>query len=128
MKLLLDTHVFIWSFHAPDTLSVRARGLLEDTEHILYLSIVSILEMQIKMQMGILKLGIALPEVIAAYRQKNRVQILPLEPEHVYKVNDLPSLHKDPFDRLLVAQAISIGAGLMSADPVVARYPVTVLW
>lgn len=128
MKLLLDTHAFIWSFHAPEMLSVRARELMEDRENSLYLSIVSVLEMQIKIQLGKLRFAIGLPELIETQQLKNDIQILALEPGHVYKLTELPALHKDPFDRLLVSQALSTGAALLSADPIVAHYAATVLW
>lgn len=84
--------------------------------------------MQIKIQQGKLRFTVPLRELVESQRQTNGVQDLPIELEHVLALDTLPALHKDPFDRLLVAQANVEGAFLVSRDPVFSSYPVKLLW
>lgn len=128
MKLLLDTHAFIWWFNEPEKLSTKALTLLTDGGNDLILSVASIWEMQIKVQLGKLKFTVSLRELVESHEQKNGVQVLPVELEHVLTLDTLPPYHKDPFDRLLVAQASVEGASLISSDPVFSSYPVNLLW
>jgi PIN domain nuclease of toxin-antitoxin system len=128
MKLLLDTHVFIWWFNEPEKLSPKTSTLLADDNNELLLSVASVWEMQIKVQVGKLKLAIPLSELVESQRQTNGVQVLSVELEHVLALDALPALHKDPFDRLLVAQANVEGALLVSRDPVFSSYPVKLIW
>src|SRR3712207_344821 len=118
MKLLLDTHAFIWSFSEPEKLSPKALALMSDGNNDLILSVASVWEMQIKIQSGKLRLAIPLTELIEGQRQTNGVQVLPIGLGHVLALDALPALHKDPFDRLVVAQANVEGAFLVSRDPV----------
>lgn len=128
MKLLLDTHTFIWWDSEPAKLSPLALALCQDRENILLLSVASIWEMQIKLQLG--KLGLTLPlmEIVETQRQTNNIEILPITLTHVLALENLPAHHKDPFDRLLVAQAIAEEAALVSGDPSIAKYAVQVVW
>ena len=128
MKLLLDTHVFIWWDSEPARLSPRALALCQDPQNTLLLSVVSLWEMQIKLQLGKLKLALPLKEIVEGQRRTNNVEILPVTLEHVLGLENLPPYHKDPFDRLLVAQAIVEEAVLVSADPNIAKYPVQIVW
>ena len=128
MKLLLDTHVFIWWDSEPARLSPRALALCQDPQNTLLLSVVSLWEMQIKLQLGKLKLALPLREIVDGQRRTNNVEILPVTLEHVLGLENLPPYHKDPFDRLLVAQAIVEEAVLVSADPNIAKYPVQIVW
>jgi PIN domain nuclease of toxin-antitoxin system len=128
MKLLLDTHAFIWWFDEPEKLSPSALALLADSDNDLVLSVASIWEMQIKIQLGKLKFTVPLRELIEAQKQTNGVQILAVELERVLALDALPAHHKDPFDRLLMAQANVEGASLVSGDPVFSSYPVKLLW
>jgi PIN domain nuclease of toxin-antitoxin system len=126
--LLLDTHTFIWWDSESARLSPRALALCQDRENLLLLSVASVWEIQIKLQLGKLKLGLPLTQVIESQRQVNNVQVLPVTLDHVLELDKLPSYHKDPFDRLLIAQANVEGAVLVSADPIFARYPTQVVW
>jgi PIN domain nuclease of toxin-antitoxin system len=128
MKLLVDTHVFIWWFNEPEKLSPKASALLADDGNALLLSAASIWEMQIKIQLGKLKFTVSLRELVESQEKTNGVQVLPVGLEHVLSLDALPAHHKDPFDRLLVAQANVEGAFLVSADPVFSSYPVKLLW
>ena len=127
MKVLLDTHVFMWWDADPARLSPPARTALQDPTTTVLLSVVSVWEMQIKVQVG--KLGVLLPlPQIVARQQANGVVVLPVSLDHVLAIGALPAAHKDPFDRLLAAQAIVEGATLITVDPIFAKYPVPVLW
>ena len=128
MKLLLDTHAFIWWDSESARLSPRALALCQDRENLLLLSVASVWEIQIKLQLGKLKLGLPLAQVIESQRQVNNVQVLPVTLDHVLELDKLSSYHKDPFDRLLIAQANVEAAVLVSADPIFARYSAQVVW
>lgn len=128
MKLLLDTHTFIWWANEPEKLSEKAVAACQDNSNSLILSVVSAWEMQIKMQLGKLKISRPMEELIRTQQQANALQILPVELAHVLDLNNLPSHHKDPFDRLLIAQANIEGATLVSVDPAFSSYGVQLLW
>jgi PIN domain nuclease of toxin-antitoxin system len=128
MKLLLDTHTFIWWDSNPSKLSAKVLTLCQDPTHIKILSVVSIWEMQIKLQTGKLKLNLPLTEIISSQQEINNFQILPLNLTHVLNLELLPFHHKDPFDRMLIAQAKIADASLISCDAVFAQYEVNVVW
>lgn len=127
MKYLLDTHAFMWMDSEPEKLSAHVQQLCQDTENTLMLSVVSIWEMQIKNQLGKLRLNLPLAEIVRE-QQENGIEILPVEAAHIFALESLPNLHKDPFDRLLVAQAIAEDMILISADPLIQQYPARVEW
>lgn len=128
MKLLLDTHTFIWWDSAPAKLSAPALGYCRDPANQLILSVASLWEIQIKQQLGKLDLRLPLAEIVAHQRETNGLAVLPIGQEHVLALETLPSHHKDPFDRLLMAQAVVEGAALVSGDPVLKAYPVDIRW
>jgi PIN domain nuclease of toxin-antitoxin system len=128
MRLLLDTHAFIWWDSEPDRLSSRALSFCQDSGNTLLLSVASAWEMQIKLQLGKLKLSLPLAELIENQRRVNGLEILHIGLEHILALDELPLVHKDPFDRLLVAQASVQRASLVTNDPVMAKYPVRVIW
>jgi PIN domain nuclease of toxin-antitoxin system len=126
MKGLLDTHTFIWWDSDPTRLSAKALAFIQDPANTILLSVVSVWEMLIKLQLG--KLTLSTPLVtILAQQQANGIQILSATLDHVMGLESLPLHHKDPFDRLLIAQANVEGCTFLSADAVVAQYPVHVL-
>ena len=127
MRLLLDTHTFIWWDSDPGRLSGLALSALRDPANAVWLSVGSVWEMVIKAQLGKLALRLPLADIVAQ-QQANGLQILPIALARVLAIEGLPPVHKDPFDRLLIAQAIVEGAELVSADPVFAQYPVRLLW
>ena len=128
MKLLLDTHTFIWWDGQTTKLSQNALFLLQDKSNTLLLSVVSIWEMQIKLQLGKLTLTRPLLEIIENQQQTNQIEVLPVKLAHVLALENLPLLHKDPFDRLLITQANVENAVLVSGDPIIAQYPVQLAW
>src|SRR5262245_15598857 len=127
MRCLFDTHTFIWLDSDPARLSPRVRAVCYDPANALLLSVASIWEMQIKLQLGKLTLKLPLPGLIASQR-KNGVNILPISVRHVLGLDALPLHHKDPFDRILIAQANIENLALLSIDPAFAPYPVRVIW
>ncbi|MCS7304306.1 MAG: type II toxin-antitoxin system VapC family toxin [Thermoguttaceae bacterium] len=127
MKLLLDTHSFIWWDSEPAKLSPQVLAACQDPQNILLLSVVSLWEIQIKRQLGKIKLALPLQEIVETQQRINHLEILPVILPHVLALDNLPPHHKDPFDRLLIAQAIVEKAVLVSTDPNIARYPVSIL-
>jgi PIN domain nuclease of toxin-antitoxin system len=128
MKVLLDTHAFIWWDSDAAKLSPQARAACQDRANLLLLSVASVWEMQIKLQLGKLHLRLALADVVGEQQQTNDIQVLPVALGHVLALQNLPVHHRDPFDRLLIAQANAEEAVLISHGPVFTHYPVKVLW
>jgi len=128
MNLLLDTHVFIWWDSEPGKLSGRALELCEDSGNTLVLSTGSLWEIQIKCQLGKIKLGKPLREIVGEQEEANKIKTLSVEDRHVYELDNLPLIHKDPFDRIIVAQAICEGFKLISHDNKLSQYPVDIEW
>jgi PIN domain nuclease of toxin-antitoxin system len=127
MKLLLDTHIFIWWADEPDKLPTSIRTELEDENNTLVLSVVSAWEIQIKYQLNRLTLSAPLQTLIESQQQANELQLLPVELPHVLGLHALPHHHSDPFDRLLIAQAITENCTFVSVDAKVATYSVKLL-
>ncbi|MDZ8051596.1 MAG: type II toxin-antitoxin system VapC family toxin [Aulosira sp. ZfuVER01] len=128
MKLLLDTHVLIWSAGNPEKLSQRVRNLLIDTNNLWVVSIASVWELQIKSQLGKLNLSSQLPNFIETQQRVNNLQILSIELSHIYALENLPKHHRDPFDRILIAQATIEKMPLLSIDVIFDSYPVQRIW
>jgi PIN domain nuclease of toxin-antitoxin system len=128
MKLLLDTHVLIWSAANPERLSERVTSLLNDTSNSWVMSIASIWEIQIKLQTGKLTINALLPELVESQQQNNDAQILSIDVSHIYALNILPNHHRDPFDRILIAQAMVENIPLLSIDAVFDAYPIQRMW
>jgi PIN domain nuclease of toxin-antitoxin system len=127
MRALLDTHTFIWWDSEPARLSPAALALFLDPGNTILVSVVSVWEMIIKAQLGKLSLSLPIRDILSQQR-KNGIEILPLTVDHVLAIASLPPLHRDPFDRALVAQANAENAVLVSKDAVFSRYAVRVWW
>lgn len=128
MRLLLDTHVFIWWDSEPGKLSPQALALCQDPSNELILSVVSLWEIQIKSQMNKVRLRLPLSNLVQGQQETNGMAILPLTAFHVYGLDGLPSYHKDPFDRMLIVQARVEKLSLVSSDEMIRKYPVDVIW
>lgn len=128
MKLLLDTHAFIWWHSDPARMSPQVLRLCQDPANTVLLSVATVWEMQIKLQIGKLKLGLPLDELVEVQRQANDLEVLPVFLPHVLALEGLPNHHKDPFDRMLIAQANVEGAHLVSHDPIFQQYQVRLAW
>ena len=126
MKLLLDTQVFIWWDSESDKLPKGILQLCEDEANTLVLSVASVWEMQIKAQLGKLDLDRPLQQIVREQQDDNRLEILSVEAMHVFGLQALPVHHKDPFDRLLIAQAVTEGMPILSVDAMFKHYPVQV--
>ena len=128
MRLLLDTHTFIWWVNDSKRLSSNSYEMIIEPKNDLLLSIISIWEIQIKSQLGKLTLSAPLPEIIERQQQINKLQLLSLELNHIYTLNQLANHHRDPFDRLLIAQSIAEQLVLVSKDAIFDRYNVQRIW
>jgi PIN domain nuclease of toxin-antitoxin system len=128
MNLLLDSHVFIWAYDERHKLSQTALQAMSNSANTLFLSVASAWEIQIKIMIGKFKLQDPLADVIAEQRQINGLQILPVNLSHALYLENLPLHHKDPFDRLLISQAIVENMTLVSADPEFINYQVNLVW
>jgi PIN domain nuclease of toxin-antitoxin system len=122
LNLLLDTHLLLWAAGAPDRLGGAVRGLIEDRGNRLWFSAASIWEVSIKRALGRSDFQ-ADPRLLRRGLIDNGYEELVIDSEHAAAVDALPVLHKDPFDRILIAQAAVEGFVLLTHDPVVARYP-----
>lgn len=127
MKLLLDTHSFLFAVAAPDKLSAKARELLAGDEHERAVSAVTLWEVAIKTQLG------KLEYLAEGWRYSQAIHVmgakfLAVEERHVLRLFDMPLKHKDPFDRLLIAQALVDGYTLVSKDRQFKQYGVPVIW
>ncbi len=128
MKLLLDTHAFIWWDKAPDRLSGRAMRALTRPSSELFLSVVSLWEMAVKAAAGKLELHGTVRSRVEAQVQQNSFRMLPVEPAHVWALDDLPGDRGDPFDRMLAAQALHEGMVLVTQDARLRELKVRTLW
>lgn len=128
MKLLLDTCTFLWIITDDAELSLSARALFVDPANDVYLSAVSVWEVSVKFTLGKLPLP-QLPErFIPDQRERHGIAPLALEERAALYLHRLPSLHKDPFDRMLICQAIQHELTLLTPDPLITQYAVRTLW
>lgn len=127
IRYLLDTHTFLWFVNNDPSLSSSAKTLLESPV-ILLLSVASLWEIAIKMSLGKLSLPDAFERFVPQQIALNKIQILPIETGHLNVVSSLPFHHKDPFDRLIIAQAIVEKVSIVSIDSVFDGYSVRREW
>ena len=128
MNLLLDTHAFIWWDDDYNRLPLSVIAALHHSDNVIYLSLVSIWEMQIKLQLGKLKFEIPLSQKVQEQQATNKIQLLPITDTHIYGLDALPHHHRDPFDRLLIAQARTGSLQLVTHDANIGKYDVQILW
>lgn len=122
MRLLLDTHILLWAAIYPDRLPTAAVALLEDERNLLVFSAASLWEIAVKRGLGRSDFRID-PRVLRRGLLDNGYEELPIQGLHAVNADTLPPIHKDPFDRILIAQALIEGIELVTADPIVATYP-----
>ena len=122
MKLLLDTHVLLWAAGLPAQLPPGARALLEDPDNELLFSAASLWEITIKRSLGRADFQVD-ARVLRRGLLDNGYLELPITSEHTVFIDSLPAIHKDPFDRILIAQATVEGITLLTADTLIAQYP-----
>lgn len=128
MKILLDTHTFLWAITNNAQLSVRVAQEIVTPNNEVFVSVASSWEISIKYSLGKLNLPQTPDQYLAAQRLKAGFELLLIDEPEVCQVHRLPTIHRDPFDRLLVAQASCYGMLLATNDPIFAQYPVRTLW
>lgn len=128
MQLLLDTHSFIWWSINSEKLSLTGQDLLFDRNNRLFLSVASVWEMQIKLQLGKLQLNPSLQELIKNQITINNLEILSIDLAHIWTLATLIHYHKDPFNRLLISQSITEIMPILSIDEIFDLYPVQRIW
>ena len=128
MKLLLDTHAFLWWIGDDDSLGIKARKAIANERNECFLSIASCWEMAIKKSLGNLEIPEPVDGFIAEQVAMNHFSIVPIDLRHVSHVSRLAFHHRDPFDRLLAAQATEEGMAIVSADSIFQKYKVERIW
>ncbi len=124
MRILLDTHIFIWMATEPERLSLRFTESIVDRQNSLFLSLASIWEIQIKVALGKLDLKGDLATIVDIQTEGNSIQLLSIDLKHIYALSNLPTHHRDPFDRLLIAQSQVEKVTLATVDSVFDRYEI----
>jgi PIN domain nuclease of toxin-antitoxin system len=128
VKILIDTHVFIWYIQNSERLPSSVTMLINDGSSQILFSIASIWEMAIKQSTGKLNLGVPYIGFIEEQMKLNNIELMPINLNHIEVVTTLPFHHRDPFDRILIAQAIMEDIVLISSDSVFSLYPVQRVW
>jgi PIN domain nuclease of toxin-antitoxin system len=127
MKALLDTHAFLWALAGDARMSRRARDTFAGPAS-LSLSIASVWEILIKVQSGKLKLPRPAGPYVLRKLAENGIEILPISIDHLLALERLPMHHRDPFDRMLIAQSLEENLPIVTSDPLFARYGVRLIW
>ncbi len=128
MRALLDTHAFLWWITDDPRVSARARELISSSRNDLFLSAASGWEIAIKAGLGRIELPSPMERFLIAQLRENRIDVLPIQMSHALRVHALPRHHRDPFDRMLVAQAQLEKLPILSADRRIAEYEVKTMW
>jgi PIN domain nuclease of toxin-antitoxin system len=128
MNLLLDSNILIWFTLTPDRLSAKVTQLIADKNNNLFISIASIWEIQIKLRLQKLTLDLPLSTLVKDLQQNSDIQILDITLAHIYALENLPNEHRDPFDRIMIAQAMVEKMPFLSADKVFDLYLIERVW
>ncbi len=128
MKILLDTCAFLWMTTDAPELSDKAKILFQNTNNPVYLSSVSVWEIIVKHQLGKLPLPCAADDFIKKQCEKHFVEYLSLDEEAVFNLSRLPNYHRDPFDKMLICQAIAHDLTILTSDKMIMQYPVATVW
>lgn len=128
MRCLLDTCTFLWIISGTKELSTRATLAYTDPANEVFLSAVSVWELSVKHALGKFPLPTALDRFVVEQRERHGMASLPLEERAVLHLHKLPALHRDPFDRMLICQALEHDCILLTPDPLIAQYPVRTDW
>lgn len=128
MQILLDTHAFLWWIEDDLRLSAVARATIEDGANDVFFSAASGWEIAIKSQIGKLRLPENLEQFVSEHVYRNNFTVLPIQLSHTLSVHSLPLLHRDPFDRILVAQSMIEKMPLLTVDPQISQYEAETIW
>lgn len=126
MKILLDTHTLLWALTEQSRLSPRVRLLLSSAET--WFSVAGVWEIITKVKVGKLSLPQPAGTFVTSELSSNGVQVLPVTLDHVLRLESLELHHRDPFDRILIAQSLEENLPIVTSDPLFARYPVQLIW
>ena len=127
MRILLDTHIFLWFISGDPQLSINTRDIICDSDNEVYLSVVSVWESIIKYQLGKLPLPES-PEIyLPKQRNLHKITSLPIDENSVAQLIYLPLLHRDPFDRMLICQALQHGLSIATVDSAIRAYDVSII-
>lgn len=128
MRHLLDTHTLLWIINGDPKLSEKVKSLFLDEDNDIAISMASIWEMAIKISLNKLKIPGPLAEFVAEHIKGNKINILPIELNHIYHLENLPFFHRDPFDRLIIAQAMAENMSILGQDEVFDQYSINRIW
>jgi PIN domain nuclease of toxin-antitoxin system len=128
MRVLLDSHTFLWAATDDDRLPRTVAELIEDAGVRVFISVATTWELTLKVRSGKLRLPAPPAEHFAEHIERFRSEFLPIHQRHVSALPELPAIHADPFDRMLVAQALVDGLDLVTGDERIRRYPVRTIW
>lgn len=128
MRALIDTSTFLWFISGSEKLSVDARGYIADLDNEIFISVVSLWEIAIKTSLGKLELLLPFDRLISEHLEPNAITVLPIEKAHLFKVIDLAFYHRDPFDRMIIAQGLAEQLPVITSDAAFSRYPVQLIW
>jgi len=127
MPYLLDTHAFLWFVSGDKKLPKEIKELVKNVNESCFISIASFWEITIKVQLGKLKLGLSIEELFE-FTSRNKIEIIDINSEHLIELMNLPFMHSDPFDRLIVSQGISENLILISKDSELNKYGIKLIW
>jgi PIN domain nuclease of toxin-antitoxin system len=127
MPYLLDTHTFLWFVSGDKKLPKEIKELIKNVNEPCFISIASFWEITIKVQLGKLKLGLSIKELFE-FTSRNKIEIIEINSEHLIELLNLPFIHRDPFDRLIISQGISEDLILISKDSELNKYGIKLIW
>ncbi len=128
MAALLDTNIFLWFITGDERLSPNVREFISDSDNDLFLSVASLWEIAIKVSIGKLELVRPFNQLFPEQLDENSIDLLPIKLVHLSALLELPLHHRDPFDRLIIAQGIKENIPIISGDKIFQQYPVEVIW
>lgn len=128
MRALIDTSTFLWSISDSDRLSANARQCIADLENEIFLSVASLWEIAIKTSLGKLELLLPFNQLFPSQLEQNAITVLPIEIQHLSKTIDLPFHHRDPFDRLIIAQSLAEQMPVITKDTAFSQYSIQLIW
>jgi PIN domain nuclease of toxin-antitoxin system len=127
MRLLLDTHAFLWFYAGDERLGATSKALIDNPDNECFLSIASVWEMGVKTSIGKLELRVDFAG-LASFMAANKIELLPISFGHIQQLQHLPFYHRDQFDRLLIAQAVTENLTLLSRDTIFPQYRISLVW
>ena len=128
MKILLDTHTFLWWVADDPQISTNAKDIISNPDNEVYFSVVSAWEIIIKVGTGKLSLSEPPETYILSRIASNQFEILPVQMSHILKIHSLPTFNKEPIDRLLIAQSLVEDLSLITVDRAIGQYPIKTIW